>query len=162
MIISNATPIINFGRAGVLDILRACFDNIVITKAVYHEIIEKKDSPETLALKKVIDEGWVIIEDIEMNHLLKTESLGKGEKEAISLSKKKKIPLLIDDDSAKAYASVLGIESHGSFYVLYLACVKKIIDKNKAKEIFEGMIRNGFYVSIELYSRFLGLLEEIP
>lgn len=64
--------------------------------------------------------------------------------------------------SAKDYAFILGVEAHGSLYALYLACAKKIVDKDKAKEIFEGMIRNGFYVSTDLYSRFLKLLEEMP
>lgn len=98
MIVSNATPLINFGREGVLDILRACFDNIVIAKEVYNEIMQKKDSLEAFAFKEAIDGGWIIIEDVEINPLLKTENLGKGEKEAISLAKKKKALLLVDDD----------------------------------------------------------------
>ena len=161
MIVSNATPIINFGKAGVLDILKECFINILIPRAVYNEIMEKKENSECVALRKAIDEGWINIEDNEINPLLKTNNLGKGEKEAISLAINKKALLLIDDDSAKSYASVLGVEAHGSFYVLYLACVKKIIDKNKAKEIFEGVIREGFYISTDVYSTFLKLLEEI-
>src|SRR3989344_5487181 len=121
MIVSNATPIINFGKAGVLDILKECFINILIPRAVYNEIMEKKENSECVALRKAIDEGWINIEDNEINPLLKTNNLGKGEKEAISLAINKKALLLIDDDSAKSYASVLGVEAHGSFYVLYLA-----------------------------------------
>ncbi|MBI2449401.1 DUF3368 domain-containing protein [Candidatus Pacearchaeota archaeon] len=158
MIVSNSTPIINFGRQGKLDILRRCFDKIFIPKSVYDEIMQKKESPEAIILDKSINEKWTIVEDIAINPLLNTMSLGKGEKEAISLALQKKCELLIDDDYAKAYAKILNVESHGSFYVLYLACLKKIIDKEEAKNIFGGMIREGFYVSIELYSRFLELL----
>ena len=158
MIVSNSTPIINFGRQGKLDILRKCFDEIVIPKSVYDEIMQKKESPEAIILDKSINEKWIIVEDIAINPLLNTMSLGKGEKEAISLASQKKCELLIDDDYAKSYAKVLNVESHGSFYVLYLACLKKIIDKEEAKNIFESMIHEGFYVSLDLYSRFLELL----
>ncbi len=161
MIASNSTPIINFGRQGKLDILRKCFDEIIIPKSVYDEIMQKKESPEAIILDKSISEKWIIVEDVAINPLLNTMSLGKGEKEAISLALQRKCGLLIDDDYAKAYAKILNVESHGSFYVLYLACLKKIINKEEAKNVFESMIREGFYVSTDLYSRFLELLGKI-
>ena len=161
MIVSNTTPVLNFGRQGVLDILKKCFGKVIIPRAVYEEINKKSDGPEILALEKAIKEKWVEVEDVKINSLLKSDSIEQGEKEAISLAVKKKAILLIDDDFAKAYASVLGVEAHGSFYVLYLACSKKIIDKETAKRIFDGMIREGFYLSTELYLKFLDLLEKI-
>ena len=47
--------------------------------------------------------------------------------------------LIIDDDSAKAYASIFGVESHGVLYVIYLAYKKKIIDHDGAMNVMEGM-----------------------
>lgn len=161
MIVSNSTPLINFGKQGRLDILKDCFKKIIIPKKVYEEITIKKDSIEAIDLKKAIEQKWVLVEESEVNNLLGTGNLEQGEKEAISLATKHKSILLIDDDSAKAYASLLGVGTHGSFYVLYLACVKKIIDKKEAKKIFERMISGGFYISTELYSRFLELLDPL-
>ena len=97
MIVSNSTPIINFGRQGKLDILKKCFDKIVIPKGVYEEIIQKKESPEAIILDKSINEKWIVVEYIAISPLLNTMSLGKGEKEAISLA----IPLILILDSAK-------------------------------------------------------------
>lgn len=161
MIVSDTIPIINFGKQGVLYILKECFGKVITPRAVYEGINKKTNSPEALALEKAINEKWIEVEDVKVNFLLKSDSIEQGEKEAISLAIKKNTSLLIDDDSAKAYASVLGVETHGSFYVLYLACSKKIIDKKKAKIIFEGMIREGFYLFTELYLKFFELLEEI-
>ena len=56
MIISNATPIINFGKQGKLEIIKQCFEKIIIPKGVYEEIIIKEDNVESLALKRAIDE----------------------------------------------------------------------------------------------------------
>lgn len=161
MIISNTAPLLNFGKQGFLDILKKCFGNVIIPRAVYEEINKKSDGPEILALEKAISEKWIEVEDIQINLLLKSEGLGQGEKEAISLAVKRNAILLIDDESAKTYASILGVEAHGSLYVIYLAYSKKIIGKEKAKIIFEGMIREGFYVSTDLYLKFLEFLDKI-
>ena len=56
--------------------------------------------------------------------MLKTKTLGKGEKEAISLAAENGAVLLIDDDSAKSYANLLKVETHGSAYVLFLPAKK--------------------------------------
>ncbi len=161
MIVSNATPLINFGKQGVLNILKKCFDKIIIPNAVYNEIIMKRDNPEVIALMKAIEEKWIMIENIGINPILATKNLGEGEKEAISLAVKYKSILLIDDDSAKSYANIFGVETHGSIYIIYLACIKRHLQKEEARKILDSMIKEGFYVSTEVYSRFLELLENI-
>lgn len=158
MIVSNASPLINFGKQSKSDILKKCFGKIIIPRRVYDEIAIKEDAIETIVLKKAIEEKWIFVEDIKINKFLKTQNIGEGEKEAISLAAAKKSILLIDDDIVKEYASLLGVEAHGSFYVLYLACELKVINKDEAKEILDRMVKEGFYVSTELYSRFFDLL----
>ena len=69
--------------------------------------------------------------------------------------------LLMDDDNAKKYASILNIESHGTIFVIFLSVLKKFINKERAKKLFEDMMKEGFYVSTELYAEFLNLLEKI-
>tara|TARA_Y100000310_G_scaffold183350_1_gene183476 strand:- start:3070 stop:3555 length:486 start_codon:yes stop_codon:yes gene_type:complete len=161
MIVVNSSPLISFGKQGVLYILKDCFKKIIIPESVYNEIIKHKDCIESIALNKAINENWITIEKIQVNPALKTQQLGEGEKEAISLAVKHNIILIIDDDSAKTYASLLRIEAHGSLFVIYVACVKKLITKDKAKEILNGMILDGFYISTEVYSDFLDLLNSI-
>lgn len=161
MIVSNASPIIYFGKQGKLDILKKCFKEVLIPKEVYDEIICKKESHEVIALEKAINENWIKIKKTKILNILNTKNLGKGEKEAISLAYKNKTILLLDDDSAKAYASILNIESRGSLYILFISCKKHIIKKEEAKNIFENMIRDGFYVSTDLYAEFFRLLEDV-
>ena len=125
------------------------------------EVKHLKDSPEAIALEKAIIDKWVEVKEVTINRFLHTKNLGVGEKEAISLAFNLKIPVLIDDDSAKVYASLLGVEAHGSFYAIYLACLKKFISKEEAKKIFKDLMKEGFYASTELYLRFLDLLDEL-
>ncbi len=161
MIVSNSSPLIVLGKQGILNLLKRCFGKILIPKSIYDEVSAKKDSPEVVALDKAIGEGWVAIENVVINRMLLTEKIGQGEKEAVSLAVKHKTFLLIDDDSAKSYASILGVEAHGTLYVLFLACSQKFITKEEATNILDRMIASGFYISIELYSRFSALLKSL-
>lgn len=144
-----------------MNLLKRCFGKVLIPKSVYDEVSVKKDSPEAAALNKAIREGWIVVENAVINRMLVTEKMGQGEKDAISLAAKHKTVLLIDDDSARSYASVLGVEAHGALYVVFLACFRKFITKEEAIDIFDGMIANGFYISTELYSRFAALLKSL-
>ena len=161
MIVSNSSPIIILGKQGKLELFRKCFQKIIIPISVYDEVMKKKNFPEAIALENAINNKWVIIEEITVSPLLQTLNLGKGEKEAISLAKKHSLILIIDDDSAKAYASILGVVAHGTLYVLYISCIKKYINKNSIKEILEKMIIDGFYISTDIYSKFLELLDSV-
>jgi len=111
-------------------------------------------------LEKAIREKWISVEKATVNPFLHTKKLGQGEKEAISLAAKRKTILLIDDDNAKSYASILRVESHGTIYSLYTAYLRKFISKEETIRLFKSMITNGFYISTEVYSRFLDLLED--
>ncbi|MEK6869760.1 MAG: DUF3368 domain-containing protein [Nanoarchaeota archaeon] len=161
MIASNSTPIIVLGKQGMLTLLKECFKKVIIPESVYYEIMHEENSPEAAALKKAISDEWLRVEKITINRFLQTKNIGLGEKEAISLALKHKGPLLIDDDNSKAYASMMGLESHGTLYVVYLSKAKKLISKEEAINIIDAMIEDGFYVSTQIYSKFLELLNSL-
>jgi len=158
MIVANSSPVIILTKQGVFDLFKKCFQNLVIPKAVYDEVMLKENSPEAAALAKSIKQKWVIVQKTAIMPELHTKNIGQGEKEAISLAHKLKTLLIIDDDFAKKYATIFGVEAHGTFYVLYLACLRKLISKDDAKNIIDGMIIDGFYVSADLYVKFFELL----
>ncbi|MBI2664679.1 DUF3368 domain-containing protein [Candidatus Woesearchaeota archaeon] len=158
MIVSNSSPLISLGKQGILYLLRKCFDKVAIPHAVYEEISRKKDSPECARLQQAIREKWIVVRKVSINPLLVTEKLGNGEKEAISLASKMKYLLLIDDDYAKTYASLLNVEAHGLIYVIYRSYSKRFIDKKKAVSLVDQMVAAGFYLSTETYAKFLDLL----
>ena len=161
MIVADSSPLIVLGKVGKLELLRRCFKCIVIPKGVYEEITKKKGSPEVIALEQACKEGWVSVEKTAINTMLDTQNISKGEKEAISLAIKYKSIVILDDDSAKQYAAVLGVESHGTLYVLYVCCAKKILNKKDAIKVLDEMMHNGFYISHDIYLRFVELLDSI-
>lgn len=159
MIVSNTSPLIVLGKVGQLLLLKACFEKIIIPPAVVEEVLAQADSPEALALHQGITDGWILTEKVKP--LLRTTVLGRGETEAISLAAKKKYLLLLDDDTAKAYATLSGVEAHGTLYVLLLAVKKNKLSRDEAKAILQQMILSGFYISTEIYARFIDLLEKM-
>ncbi len=161
MIVINSSPIINLGKQGKLEIFKNCFGKILIAYAVYQEVVKKTGSPEAVAVMKAIEDRWIIVERVPIHHMLNTLKIAQGEKEAISLAAKHDSLLIIDDDIAKRYAAILGIEAHGTLYVLYLACIKKIINHDNAKDIFNTMVKDGFYLSTDIYIKFLELLNSL-
>ena len=160
MIVADSSPLINLGKQGALFLLRKCFRSVIIPNHVYDEVTGLKNSPEAAVLEKAIREKWISVEKATVNPFLHTKKLGQGEKEAISLAVKCKAILLVDDDNAKSYASILGVESHGTLYALYTAYLRKFISKEETIRLFKSMIANGFYISTFLYSRFFELLED--
>lgn len=161
MIVADSSAIIALGKQGVLHLLKKCFTEAMIPESVYEEVSRKHGSTEAAAIDQALEEKWVSVEKIGVHPLLVTENIGKGEKEAISLAAKRKTTLLADDEIAKSYAAILGVETHGTLYIIFLSCQKKIITKEKAVEIVKGMISEGLYISTEVYSKFTEMIDTI-
>ena len=161
MIVVNSSPLIILAKQGLLHLLEKCFQKAIIPKSVYEEIMQKKDNLEGIALEKAIKDKLIIVKKTDVIHALDTKNIGQGEKEAISLASKHKSILIVDDDSAKKYASLFGVEAHGTLFIIYLSCIRKIIDRGDSIDILEGMIEDGFYISAETYRRFFELLDSL-
>ncbi|MBI2137346.1 DUF3368 domain-containing protein [Candidatus Woesearchaeota archaeon] len=161
MIVTNSSPLIVLGRQGRLQLLKMCFQRVMIPRAVYDEVLVKKDSPEAAALESAVSDEWISVESVVVNPLLGTDKLGEGEKHAVSLAAKHKVLLLLDDDAAKSYASLVGVEVHGTIFIVYLACARGIISVAEARGIVDSAIVGGFYISTEVYSAFLRLLDSV-
>ncbi|MBI2140475.1 DUF3368 domain-containing protein [Candidatus Woesearchaeota archaeon] len=161
MIVADTSPLIVLGKQGKLELLRLCFGKVSLPEAVLREVSGRKESEESIALASAIKSKWIGAIKISINPLLETSKIGIGEKEAISLAAKLKSILIMDDALAQSYASLAGVEAHGTLYVLLSALKKRFIHNEDAKEMLYGMMAQGFYLSAEVYGRFLQMLEEI-
>ncbi|MBI2139191.1 DUF3368 domain-containing protein [Candidatus Woesearchaeota archaeon] len=161
MIAADTSPLIVLGKQGKLELLRQCFGKVSVPESVVREVSERKESEESIALASAIEARWIEAVQISINPLLETSKIGIGGKEAISLAAKLKSILIMDDALAQSYATLAGVEAHGTLYVLLFALKKGFIHNEEAKELLYGMMTQGFYLSAEVYGRFLQMLEEI-
>lgn len=160
MIVSNSSPVIILGKQGKLVLLKQCFGEIVIPSKVYEEVNRYDQSPEALSLQKALHETWIRIMRPKIHPHLQTKNIGDGEKEAISLAAELKALVLLDDDIAKRYATLFGVEAHGTLFVLIRAYAKKYITTDEALHLLDIMIRDGFYISTPVYALFLDILKK--
>jgi len=110
-------------------------------------------------IEKAVKNGWIKI--IEVQAEREFSEIERGEAEAIELALKESLELLVDDYTARIIASSLGVKPIGTVRVLYLAVKNGLISKDEAKKTLNLMIKEGFRLSIEVYSRFLEELEKL-
>ncbi len=158
MAVINSSPIITLAKSNKLELLHKLFKEVIITEQVYKEIMSKPDYAEAIAIKKAVDADKLKVQKIrEIKSVL-----GAGEASSISLALKLKQPLIIDDKKAVFIANTLGIECHGTLYIVLEALKRKIINnKKEAIDIVNLLISNNLYLSSDALSEFYILLNKI-
>ena len=142
--------------------LRELFHTVFIPKSVYEEIVVKgkrRGFVDAEIVERAIKSGWIKV--IEIQTEKEFDEIEKGEAEAIELALKESLDLLVDDFTARVIASSLGVKPIGTLRVLCLAVKNGLISKDATKKILNLMIKEGFRLSIEVYSRFLEELEKL-
>jgi predicted nucleic acid-binding protein len=59
-----------------------------------------------------------------------------------------------DDNDAKMYAEIFGINGRGTIYLLLKACKDGIVSKDECIKTFDEMIKEGFWISPEVINLF--------
>jgi predicted nucleic acid-binding protein len=156
-VISNSTPLIAFIKKNELTLLQNLFNEIIIPRAVYNEII---DIPKGLNQeKKVIDEeikkNWILIKDVKALKFPEL-NLGKGETEALNLCLNMNNPLLlIDEKKSRNIAISLNIDILGTLGILAIMKKKGIKNEQQLLENLDFLIQKNFYFSSEIILTFL-------
>ena len=122
MVVSNTTPLINFGVLGRVDILQFLFQEITIPPQVAQELSVKSlifPNLDTNLNNKSIHVSE--IEDQDLFAILQNE-LDAGESAAIALAKKHNADLiLLDEVNGRRVAERFGLSVIGSLGCLLLA-----------------------------------------
>lgn len=159
MAVVNSSPVISLAKIGKLELLKKIFNDVRLTEQVYFEIMKKPAYEEAIAINKAVEiDKWLKVNKSEKI----SEILGIGEASSISLALSLKQELIIDDRKAAFIAENLGIECHGTLFVVLEALKRKII-KNRydAIEIVNQLVKNNLYLSSEILSEFYSLMNKI-
>lgn len=157
MIFVDTSVISALGKVKRIDLLKI-FDDVLIPRGVFSEILECEDTELIEEVKNSISLG---IFSIFSTHDLKGQvvsfmeenKLGRGESEVILLATAKSGDVLMDEKRARRVARNKGIEVYGTLSLLKAVYEKRIIsDKKELKNILDEVIEKGnLYVSKELY-----------
>ena len=156
-VISNSTPLIAFIKKNELSLLKNLFDEIIIPRAVYNEIINipKGLNQEKKVLDEEINKHWILIKDLKALKFPEL-NLGKGETEALNICLNLNNPLLlIDEKKSRNIAISLNIDILGTLGILAIMKKKGIKNEQQLLENLDFLIQKNFYFSSEIILTFL-------
>ncbi|MDQ3702751.1 MAG: DUF3368 domain-containing protein [Chloroflexota bacterium] len=158
--VADAGPLIALARAGVFDLLREVWQELVIPEAVHEEVVrEGADRP---GVREVVRSGWIRVSAVaDRTQLVRLPtSLHSGEREAIVLSRELELLLLVDDSAARAEARRREIPTSGSLGTLVAA--KGIGVIGSVRPVLDRLIAAGFRAHPRLYEQVLRRAGEWP
>lgn len=151
-IVSNASPLIYLAKAGKLNLLQIVFEEVIIPEEVKEEVVDKGKQlgeKDAYIVEKAIAEGWLKVSHAE---ILETSiEIHPGELATISLAKKLKTEVLIDEAPARVAAKLFDLTPKGTIFVLLKSLSTGNIDLNQFIEALNQMIKHGFRLKEEVY-----------
>ena len=87
-------------------------------------------------------------------------SLGEIECIALCLDANDKV-FLSDDDDAKRFAKMYGIDGRGTIYILLKPYKEGLLSKRECIETFESIVEKGFWINAEVANLFHRTLDKI-
>jgi uncharacterized protein len=157
-IVSNATPLIYLAKIGRLDLLKRLYSTVYISMEVKKEVVDRGrdlDKTDALVIEKQIRDGWIEVCRAKNNIDIPVK-IDRGERTTLALAQKKKIPIvLIDDSAGRAAAELMGLTVKGTLYILLQSLKNAEIDYDGFADILEVLIDNGFRLREEIYIRIL-------
>jgi predicted nucleic acid-binding protein len=161
----DSTPLIYLSKVSLSWIFRE-LEGVIIPPKVYEEVVVKgkeKGEGDALIVEELIKDGVLSVEEIEPTGVFRglERELHKAEIEVLALAKKKKGIAIVDEGIAREIAEMLGIESHGSLYILFREVAEGKLSKEDARKKVDEMIKKGWRIRHEQYLDFLEILESI-
>ncbi len=153
VIVSETTALIVLAGRQRLDLLGACFERVLLPRAVYLEWLAGDAAFEQtvarLAFLEVVAVGdSPLLGDL---HAL----LDAGEAEALALARAQGLPLLADEKKGRSIARMMKIPVLGLVGVLLLAAERGILEPQAAGTLLQESINHGFRLSQRLHRAFM-------
>lgn len=161
--ISDSSTLIHLSGIGRLELLKVFYEKILITPAVWKEVVEEgAERPGARDVKEAHGSGWIEViapGNKSVVRLLERE-LHKGESETIALAIERRHEVIfLDESEARRVADVYGLRKTGVIGILIRA---KLDGKVASLREELDRLRNeaGFWIGDEIYWRALNAVAE--
>jgi predicted nucleic acid-binding protein len=173
-LVLNATPLIYLSRAGGLQILKSLNTRIYTPKAVYEEVVvegRRLGKPGADLVDQYVQESVIAVRSPKMK--LKFSSkvaraaresdwpVDEGEADVLALAQELDCTAIIDEQVGRNLARLLGIEVHGTVYLLMLAHDNGALTKDQTQAMFKRIVAEGWRISVEDYTAIMEELEQL-
>ena len=153
-LILDATPLIHLTKAGLGQYFEKLDIEIQTTEDILKEIKIDEDQYENATIRDLIKTGKIKVKNPKKKRKT-VKGTHTGEISVISLAEETNSIAVIDDSLARAYAKSLDLTVAHSTFIIFQALKKKAFDKQKAIDIIDKMIDNGWRCDIESYKEIL-------
>jgi len=173
-LIFDATPLIYLTKASLTTTLEILPEEKLATSAVFNEVVQegkKKKAPEAMLLQNLFRCQAIKVQDPSNKEYLEyvkeiaagneMQPLHEAEAEVLSLAKELKGVAVADDQIARLVARLLGIELHGTAYILGKIYLTGKVEMETLIEKIKQMRESGWYLSAEDYLRIVEYLKSI-
>ena len=161
VVVSNASPLINLARIQRFELLRQFYQEIVITPAVYDEVVTRGSARD--GSRDVREASWIrqhALHDQLAVAALAAE-LDQGEASAIILARELNAALLlIDEIRGRRIAQRLGLSVRGTLGILARAKKEGLIPNVKGE--LDRLRQRGTWIHPRLYQDVLQMVGEAP
>lgn len=163
-VICNSSPIIGLSLIGKLNLLWEIFDEVIIPKEVYREVVEANSYNNYGAkeLREAVEDGNIRVYNVK-NKTLVDDLYGKlhrGEIEVIVAAKELKVTdVVIDERAARSFAEAMLLQSVGILGILIIAKKKGKIAELKTS--LDLLMESNYRISKKLYENTLRKVEEL-
>jgi len=158
IIVCDSSPIIALALCGQLELLDKLFNDVLIPQEVYSESTKRGKEPTPVIQKWAVGKIVEVIDRKKVN--IFSETLDKGESEAIVLYLEKSADyLLIDEKKGRKTAIENGIKVVGSLGVLIMAKRKGLLQSIKPS--LDILRLSSTRISEFLYKQALKMADEI-
>jgi predicted nucleic acid-binding protein len=161
-VISDSSPLIYLVKIGCIKYLKNLFDEIIISKGVYEEILEgrKHGKNETIILEELIEEEFIIVK--EPNSIIGIETLDRGEKESISICKELNInTILIDEEKGFNISYMFNLNPIRTTNLLIILLDKSLINLSQYRELLKKLVEEGYFLDFRTYEKLIIIGESI-
>lgn len=152
IVIADASTLIGLLRIGQLLLLKKLFEEIIIPRGVYDEIVVERKEGSDIFKKST----HLIVKDVEdrVSTDFLMSSFGRGEAEVLALAKEKKADLiLLDEKRARKTARRAGFKVMGVLGILVISKNKRFI--SSVKPFIEELNKQGFRLNEKVIKRTL-------
>jgi len=141
LVVSDATPLNVLIRLGVVDVLHALYERVVMPPAVHREL-SHVNTPLDVSRWLAARPNW--LEVVPPKDVRSATGPNSGEREAIALAIELKADfLLADDKAARSHARQLGVPVTGTIGVLRLAASRNLMD---LRPVLARLAETGFFI----------------
>jgi len=161
-VLCNSSPIIGLAKIDRLDIIEKLYQEIIVPKAVFDELITKgRYKDKTAEINELIHQNIVKVHKVNNRELIRAlrKDLDYGESEVIALALELQADLVVvDEKDARDLAEFYNLKKIGLLGILIRAKERGLI--LSVKEYMDRLIDAGFRIDENLYELIISSLVE--